>query len=79
MRRRPVIHSLRLLAILAIASACLGALSAGAAAAPAQDYVVILEDGTNVTAKVAAERRRDNPVAELQVERPSLAAWQARH
>ena len=65
MRRRPVTHSLRFLALLAMAGACLGALATGATAAPAQDYVVILEDGTNVTAKVAAEQRRDNAVSDV--------------
>ena len=65
MRRRPVTHSLRFLALLAMAGACLGALATGATAAPAQDYVVILVDGTNVTAKVAAEQRRDNAVSDV--------------
>ncbi|MEI6687968.1 MAG: S8 family serine peptidase [Thermoleophilia bacterium] len=65
MRRRPVTQSLRLLAVLAIGAACLGASAGASAAAPAQDYVVILEDGTNVTAKVAAERNRDNAVSDV--------------
>ena len=65
MRRRPGTHPLRLLAVLAIGAACLGASAGASAAAPAQDYVVILEDGTNVTAKVAAEQRRDNPVSDV--------------
>ncbi|MGI9187202.1 MAG: S8 family serine peptidase [Gaiellales bacterium] len=65
MRRRPGTHSLRLLAVLAIGAACLGATMSAGAAAPAQDYVVILEDGTNVTAKVNAERSRDNAVSDV--------------
>ena len=66
MRRRPVANPVRLLAVVAIGAACLGASAVSAAAAtPAQDYVVILEDGANVTAKVTAEQHRANPVSDV--------------
>jgi hypothetical protein len=65
MRRRPGIHPLRLLTVLVATSACLGVLTPAALAAPAQDYVVILNDGANATAKAAAEERRDNDVSDV--------------
>lgn len=65
MRRRPGTSPLRPLAVLATAVACLGVLASGALAAPAQDYVVILDDGASATAKAAAEERRDNDVSDV--------------
>ena len=65
MRRRLNHRPLRLLAVLAIATTCLGVAGGASAAAPAQDYVVILEDGTNAGSKAAAEERRDNPVSDV--------------
>ena len=65
MRRRLNHRPLRLLAVLAIVTACLGTAAAAGAAAPAQDYVVILEDGANAGSKATAEERRDNPVSDV--------------
>jgi subtilisin family serine protease len=64
MRRRPITSPFRPLAVLATGAVWL-ALTAVATAAPAQDYIVILDDGTNVAAKVAAEERRDNDVSDV--------------
>ncbi len=65
MRRRPGIQPLRLLTVLAAAFACFGVLAPATLAAPAQDYVVILEDGANAGVKAAAEERRDNDVSDV--------------
>ena len=63
MRRRPANHSLRLLAILAIAGACLGVAAGGATAATTQDYIVVMEPGASLQQAVAEQRAAGNEVS----------------